>query len=121
MEGGGAATAANESIRMFQEEMQYQIMYPESGTANVSLVFPEENERLEVYPSPGGTPRPFYYSPESPAQPGYPAQLRTVSYPRLGGSFQPSKYSPDSPAPPGQPGTAGLPSAVTAEGGRGRS
>ena len=85
--GGTANSGRAEDLTMYATSpnvpasnpyvMQYEMqnMYRESGTANVSLAFPQENERSGVYPSPGGTPQPFYYSPENSAQPGYSTQF----------------------------------------------
>ena len=42
-------------------------VYRESNTANVSLLFPQENEYRTGYPSPVGTPLEFHYTPGTQA------------------------------------------------------
>ena len=55
----GMATGVNESSQVFQN---VQPMYRESGHANVSFEFAQENEMRGVYPSPVGTPVALSYN-----------------------------------------------------------
>ena len=55
----GMATGVNESPQVFQN---VQPMYRESGHANVSFEFAQENEMRGAYPSPVGTPVALSYN-----------------------------------------------------------
>ena len=55
----GVATGVNESSQVFQN---VQPMYRESGHANVSFEFAQENEMRGAYPSPVGTPVALSYN-----------------------------------------------------------
>ena len=55
----GMAMGVNESPQVFQN---VQPMYRESGHANVSFEFAQENEMRGAYPSPVGTPVALSYN-----------------------------------------------------------